>query len=148
MCVCLCVCFCWLGGRHEKGQLGLGTGISPDQSAMESVPTRVEFPEEEREGKKIKIEQLAAGYKHMMALAGTITQKDRGMYTCQTTQRHSCSTAEAITSVREAGLIFHHHLRFDFFFLTVCVCRGQQFAYFPCALSVQAFEQFCFRWRR
>jgi len=60
-------------GRHEKGQLGLGVGISPDQSAMESVPSRVEFPEENHgqmeEGKRVRVVRLAAGYKHMLALA-------------------------------------------------------------------------------
>jgi len=66
-------------GRHEKGQLGLGVGISPDQSAMESVPTRVEFPGEEH-GESVRITQLAAGYKHMLALSGS-SKADRALYT-------------------------------------------------------------------
>ena len=67
--------FSW--GRNEKGQLGLGPGLSMDQYAMESVPTRVEFIEEEgSEGRRVPIARLAAGYKHMLALSN-----DRQLFT-------------------------------------------------------------------
>jgi len=59
----------WVWGRNERHQCGTGPSVSMDQYAMEVVPARVEFPEEEREGERVQIKSLACGYKHMLAVS-------------------------------------------------------------------------------
>ncbi len=67
---------------------------------MESVPTRVEFPEE-NEGKNVRIQQLAAGYKHMMAIAGK-EQTDRVLYTCKSTTISAQQNDTAASSTQQS----------------------------------------------
>ena len=60
-------------GRNDHGQLGLGGGLILDQYSMESVPQRVEFDFETAGSHEedIKVEQCAAGHRHMLARTRT-----------------------------------------------------------------------------
>lgn len=61
MCKIYC-CRC-IGGKNDKGQLGLGVSLILDQYSMEAVPNRVQFDEED-----MRIISIDVGYRHCIVV--------------------------------------------------------------------------------
>jgi alpha-tubulin suppressor-like RCC1 family protein len=108
--------FTW--GKNDRGQLGQPSGFQPEVSAIQPVPTRLDFLEDAEgtpldtsgSGGQPKAVALGVGYKHMIALTGA------------TAKKRQCWTWGSISSTRTPQLA-----RFDVASSFIDVAAGENF---------------------